>query len=286
MTVPHSRPSPSPASARDVSSGPQSVGRVIAILEYVVSRPEGATLTELAAHTGAPKTSLVGLCKALVAEDCLRRNSSGRYQPGQRIFALAMRATDGRELIELARPWLLELSKVTGETAVLGAIAPDDDVVVYLDKMESSQPIRYAVNVGERRELYCTAIGKILLAHFPTEKLERYLSTRPLTRYTDSTLCETQLLRAELERIRAEGIGHNRGERVRDANGVAAAVFGSDGRPVAGLLIAGPARRMESYLKRNEAAVRRAAAALTRALGGTVVDPPRRQRARTEKTPA
>jgi DNA-binding IclR family transcriptional regulator len=245
---------------------------VIAILEHVVSRPDGATLTELAAHTGAPKTSLVGLCKALVAEDCLRRNASGRYQAGQRIFALAMRATDGRELIELARPWLLELSRITGETAVLGAMAPDDDVVVYLDKMESSQPIRYAVNVGERRELYCTALGKTLLAHFPAERLDRYLSTRPLVRYTDSTLCEAPQLHAELDRIRTQGIGHNRGERVRDADGVAAAVFGADGRPVAGLLIAGPARRMEAHLKRNEAAVRRAAAALTRALGGSVAE--------------
>jgi len=259
---------------------------VIAILEHVVSRPEGATLTELAAHTSAPKTSLVGLCKDLVSEDCLRRNSAGRYQAGQRIFALAMRATDGRELIELARPWLLELSKVTGETAVLGAIAPDDDVVVYLDKMESSQPIRYAVNVGARRELYCTAIGKTLLAHFPAEKLERYLSSRPLARYTDSTLCDAQQLRAELDRIRAEGVGYNRGERVRDANGVAAAVFGADGQTVAGLLIAGPARRMESHLKHNEAAVRRAAAALTRALGGPVLELPRPQRARTAKVSA
>jgi len=255
-------------SARGAAGGPQSVGRVIAILEYLVARPDGATLAELAAHTQAPKTSLVGLCQALLAEECVRRNAAGRYLLGTRIFALAMRAVDGRELIELARPWLLELSTATGETAVLGALAPDEDVAVYLDKIECTQPIRYAVNVGERRELYCTSLGKVLLAHFGGERLERYLTTRALKRYTDTTICDVRRLRRELDQVRREGIGRNLGERVRDADGLAAPVFGPDGRVVAGLLIAGPSRRMQANQARNEAAVRETAAALTRALIG------------------
>ena len=76
-----------------------------------------------------------------------------------------MRARIGRELAALARPILVGLVEATGETAVLGALAPDADLAIYLDKVESANSIRYAVTVGER-ELYCTAMGKALLAHF------------------------------------------------------------------------------------------------------------------------
>ena len=71
-----------------------------------------------------------------------------------------MRAMAGRELAALARPILVGLVEATGETAVLGALAPDADLAIYLDKVESANSIRYAVTVGER-ELYCTAMERM-----------------------------------------------------------------------------------------------------------------------------
>ena len=48
--------------------GPQSVGRVVGVLEHLVAHAEGASLAELAQATEAPKTSLVGLLQALMHE--------------------------------------------------------------------------------------------------------------------------------------------------------------------------------------------------------------------------
>lgn len=249
-------------------AGPQSVGRVVAILEFLVTHPQGATLSELSAHTAAPKSSLVGLCSALLAESCLRRDLTGRYVVGPRVHALAMRAVAGRELTEIARPYLEELSRVAGETAVLGTIAADADVVVYLDKCEAASPIRYAVSVGERRDLHCTALGKVLLAHLPEKRQRACLTAAPLARYTPATMTDPARLLAMLRRVRAEGIARNHGERVADADGLAAPVFGADGSVVAGILIAGPSRRMTTHREVNEKHVRRVASALTLALGG------------------
>jgi len=259
---------PMPRSKGQPTAGPQSVGRIFLILEFLVANREGATLSELASFVGAPKTSLVGLLNAMVNDGGLRREASGRYVLGARIFALAMRAVAGRELSQLARPFLLELVETTGETAVLGTLADDADLVVYQDKVESANPIRYAVTIGERRELHCTALGKVLLAHLPPKRLERFLASGPLPRFTLRTITGAAALRAELQRIRRDGIARTGGERVRDADGLAAPVFQGDGRVVAGLLIAGPSQRMEKNKARNEKALRECSAALTEILGG------------------
>ncbi len=250
------------------SAGPQSVGRVFSILDFLVANSDGATLSELAAFSDAPKTSLVGLLNAMVAEGCLRREASGRYVLGPRVHGLAMRTVAGRELPLLARPFLVELVRATGETAVLGVLAPDADLVLYLDRVESANPIRYAVAVGERRELHCTALGKLILAYFSADSLDRYFTMQPLQKFTESTITSASALKTELKRIRQQGMARTRAERVNDANGLAAPVFTSEGMMAAGLLVAGPSPRMRANQEANEAHLRKAAAALTELLGG------------------
>ncbi len=113
----------------------------------------------------------MGLLQGLTEEGCLLRDQAGRYRLGPRVRSLALRAAAGEDLALLARPALAKLVEATGETAVLGCFAPEGDMAVYLDRIESHNSIRYAVAVGERRELYCTAMGKVLLAHFPPVRL-------------------------------------------------------------------------------------------------------------------
>lgn len=248
--------------------GPQSVGRVIAILECVASGREGTSLAELVAHTQAPKTSLVGLLTALVQEGCLRRDASGRYLLADRIHGLAARIGGRQELAGLARPFLRELMLQTGETVVLGVPAGDDDVVVYIDKVESDNPVRYTITVGERREMFCTAMGKALLAYAPADQLRRVLSPRSLRRFTPSTIVSAATLRDELDDIRANGIARTRNERVEGASGLAATVFGPEGEAVAAILVAGPSQRMLAHQRSIERRLAEAARSVTLSLGG------------------
>ena len=225
---------------RPPRAGPQSVGRIFAILDAIAGLRGGATLSELARIARAPKTSLVGLLAGLTQEGCLLRDAGGRYTLGPRVHALASRTMQGKDIIAQARPVLQRLVEETGETAVIGALAPDADLAVYLDKVESPNPIRYAVTVGERRELYCTAMGKVLLGHFPPARLREYLRTTPRERWTSTTLTSATDLLAEAARIRREGIARTSGERVAGASALAAPVFGQDGSVAAVLLVAGP----------------------------------------------
>ena len=245
------------------------MGRIISILETLANSGAGNTLSELAANTGAPKTSLVGLLSGLTAEGCLVRDETGRYTLGPRFLSLAMQTMAGRELITMARPILTNLMETTGETAVLGALAPDADLAYYLDKVESTSSIRYAVTVGERRELYCTVVGKLLLAYFEPHHLKAYLKLAPRQQFTATTITGARELRAELARIRKDGMARSADERVIGASGVSAPVFSADGKVLAAVLIAGPSERIHANADINETAVLQAARECTRLLGGT-----------------
>jgi IclR family transcriptional regulator, acetate operon repressor len=248
--------------------GPQSVGRILTILDSLASLRSGATLSELAEQTGAPKTSLVGLLAGMVEEGCLVRDEAGRYLLGPRFLSLAMRALAGRELTEIARPVLVNLAEASDETAVLGALAPDASMAVYLDKVESPNPIRYAVTVGERREMHCTAIGKVLLAWLGSDELASFLKSETLNAYSLRTIVDKKALKKELVAIRKAGVAFTRDELVMGASGIAAPILDNDGNIAAVLLVAGPTDRFQPKLKSHEQLVRQAAEECTRLIGG------------------
>ncbi|MEH6401932.1 MAG: IclR family transcriptional regulator [Sneathiella sp.] len=251
-----------------VRGGPQSVGRIFAILDVLSTSVNGASLSELAILTNAPKTSLVGLLVGLRDEKCLVRDESGRYSLGPRFLSLAMRAVSGRELTKLVRPAMEKLMEKTGETAVLGELAEDAKLAVYLDRVESNNPIRYAVAVGERRELHCTSIGKVLLAHFSSDKIERYLKTMKPEIFTKKTVATPNQMRNDISRILEEGLAITSDERVVGASGVAAPVYGSEGNVIAAIAVAGPTDRFLANVSSHKKFVREAAAECTRLAGG------------------
>jgi len=257
-----------PASTTAARGGPQSVGRIFAILDVLSASPKGESLSELAVRTNAPKSSLVGLLTGLTDEKCLVRDEAGRYSLGPRFISLAMRAVSGRELTKLMRPAMEKLVELTGETAVLGALTEDTKLAIYLDRVESNNPIRYAVAVGERRELHCTAIGKVLLAHFPSDQIEQHFKSLKPEIFTDKTVTNSDQMRQAISRILEEGLAITSDERILGASGVAAPIYGSDGEVIAAIAVAGPTDRFLANVSLHKKFVREAAAECTRLAGG------------------
>src|SRR5688572_5089 len=98
----------------------------------------------------------------MIESGYVTRDEAAMYRVGPNLFSLATRVIGGMKLPALLRPSLARLVEATGETALVGQLAPDADVVVYVDKAESTNPVRYTVPIGERRELYASAMGKLL----------------------------------------------------------------------------------------------------------------------------
>ncbi len=139
---------------------------------------------------------------------------------------------------------------------------------MYIDKVESQSPLRYSVSLGEQRELYSSAAGKLLLAFMSKPRRDAYLDQNPLVQFTPATITSRAELVKQLEQIRKQGFSFSAGERVENADAIAAAVrHGSD--VLAVLVHAGPSVRMRAGRTVLIQRVRRAAQRLSERLSAT-----------------
>jgi DNA-binding IclR family transcriptional regulator len=249
------------------ASGHRAANRVVDILELVAASRDGLALREVSTRLEAPKSSLLPLLRTLAARGYLEQERSGEYRLGPRALELGRGSPARRELQEVARPTLVELMRRSGETVFLGALAGDGLSVVYVDKVESEQIIRYAAGIGDRRPLHATSSGKVMLAYLPDAQREATLRALTLTRHTERTVTSVASLRAALEEIRRAGACVSLDELVRGASGVSAPIFDGDGRLVGACTIAGPTERMRSRLRPLATEARAAARAISAHLG-------------------
>jgi len=252
----------------------RAAGRVVDILELVVRTHEGLPLRELSAQLEAPKSSLLPLLRTLTARGYLEQGALGAYRLGPKAFELGMASPAHRAWPEIARPALRELMQRTGETVFLGSLGGDGTVVVFLDKVESEQVIRYTAGVGDRRALHATSSGKVILAFLPAPERERILRALPLKRYTDRTVTSLPALRAALEEVRQTGVCVNLDELAVGAAGIAAPIFDRDGHVAGACAIGGPTDRVRPRLKPLAAEVKATARAISALLGHRIGPPP------------
>ena len=178
-----------------------------------------------------------------------------------------MGSHDHRGLPEIARPALRALMQRTGETVFLGTLSGDGTAVVFIDKVDSDQVIRYTGGVGERRALHATSSGKVLLSFLPPSRREKILRALPLTRYTDRTLTSLPALRAGLDEVRRSGVCFNLDELAVGAAGIAAPIFDRDGQVVGACAIGAPTDRVRLRLKILAGEVKAAARTISACLG-------------------
>lgn len=223
---------------------PQSVLRVIGILELLSGTATGETLSSLARALHAPKNSLVTLLAGLIDAGYVTRDEQARYRIGPASFALGSRLTGGTKLPGLVRPALQRLVDATGETAIAGVLSPAEDSMIYVDKSESRNPMRYTAAVGEHRELYCTALGRLALAYMTPELQQRCLASLKLEPVTGSTITSRRALTSVLRQVRASGVSVVSDERIVGASGIAAPLLSPAGKFIAGIAIIGPSPRI------------------------------------------
>jgi DNA-binding IclR family transcriptional regulator len=154
----------------------------------------------------------------------------------------------------IAAPYLEVLRDKTNETAYLATLT-NDWSVLYLDQCVSSQPVGVMLHSpGMTIEMYCTGLGKTLVAHQPETEIKRWLDTHEMPPRTPNTLSDPAAFLAELAAIRQRGYGIDNGERSLSIRCVAAPIRNAHGKVVAAISVAGPVDRMPDPLIGSEIA--------------------------------
>ena len=225
-----------------------SVDRALVILEYLGTQSKEVGVRELGQAIGLSKSSVHRILQTLRARGFVKWNpDNARYSLGMRAFEVGCGILRSMEAHAVAKPYLEQLVNALGETAFLGVI--DEAELVYIDKIDGRRSVRMIADIGARRPLHCTAIGKALLAHIDRAELDRIMAARPLARQTKNTITDPDALRAELEKIRRQGYAEDNEEMEEGLYCVGAPLFNYSGRPVAAISVAIPKIGQQSINK-------------------------------------
>lgn len=177
--------------------------RAVQILEFLGSRCEPATITEVAGALGLAKSSVSNLITTLEAAGMVRRLSRG-WSLGYKVLELGQSMLASTSLAsEFARATRV-LPTLSNETALLAVL--DGMEVVYLARHDGTQPIRLASDIGKRMPASVTALGKSMLAALSEAELNARLDgLHTLPRPTKRAFRTVTELRRDLDAIRQRG---------------------------------------------------------------------------------
>lgn len=246
--------------------GDKTLTKGLAILDVLARRKNPAGVSDIGKELGLTKSNVHRLLQTLQHLEFVRQESGGsRYELTTKIWEISQNYRANFDLLKVSRPYLLDLSeKSDGETVHLSIL--DGAEVVFVDKVEGSQPIRAYSMIGGRAPAYATATGKALLSAVDPSKMQELIgSFHPFTSKTVKTFEE---LEQRLSRTRVEGFAINYGEWRDGVGGVAAPIRGSDGHVIAAIGISGPVERLsEDVLEQSGALVIKIASAISFGMG-------------------
>lgn len=248
---------------------PQSVTRVIRILEELCASAEPMSLADLSRSLELPKSSLSALLRGLAAENFVVA-SEGAWRLGPGAFGLGSALTEARRRFQssdLIRDGMRRLAERSGETALFGVLDEEAQMMTYVDVVESRNAVRFAVSVGDRRPLYATAGGRVLLASRDDGEVAAYLEglrAEKLTTGTETTLAK---LTASISSARKAGVAQTIDQAAEGVTGTAAVIRDAEGAVLGALVVAAPTSRLQDRLDLLAQLVRDEAAAISRSLG-------------------
>lgn len=248
------------------STAVQTVDRLVKIIDSFSSSRRSWTLTDLSEYLDLPKSTLHRFLRSLEAHGIVRQEEdSKQWHLGYRLLVWGSLAEKSTALQDVARPVMRNLTRETGETTILTVYQSHE--VICVEKVESSHPVRLALEVGVRRPPHAGASSKALMAFLSEDEIEDIVRSQGLPRLCVNTITDRDELYAELARIREQGYAQSVEETDLGAWGVATPIRGWDGEVIAAIGLAGPIPRFgdelaRRYVARCEEAAKRISSAL------------------------
>lgn len=220
-----------------------SVARTFALIE-LLARRGSLGMRAISRELGIPTGSTHRLLAELADERIVERTELGDWKLSYRLVQLAGIQLERISLPSLARPVLEQLAAETRETAFLAV--PSGDEIVYLDKVQTDMQLQLNVELGTRRPMYCTGLGKAILAFLPEPRQRQLLARGTFVPYTPNTITDPMLLSVELQRTRERGYAVDREEIIPGVHCIAVPLLDHTNRAVGAISIAGTSPRLES----------------------------------------
>ncbi len=222
----------------------KSLGRALKVLEcFSIEQPE-LGVSEIAKMLGMQKSTVFNILATYQKAGYIVQNpKTTKYYLGLKALHLSYIINNHLGLRDTFLPYLSRIAEQANEVCYFGI--PDTPEVLYLEAVYPVTQIQTRNILGERAPMYCTGLGKAMLAFMPEAQLEQVLA-KEMRSFTNFTLCDPKVLRANLEEIRLNGYAIDNMEHEYGVRCVAVPVFGADGSVAAAVSVSGPSLRFDS----------------------------------------
>src|SRR5437660_4747209 len=243
-----------------------SLQRGLLLLQLFAQSERGLTAKQVTKLSGLPFSTVHRFLVNLETAGYLNCSGEGVYYLGVACFEVGQAAVGQLDIRRLSLPCLQELNQQTRETIHLtvrhGLFA------VYVEKLDSPEQLRIHSRIGASVPLYCTAVGKVMLAFTPQEEREKLLRQLELKRLTPNTVGNMQELRTELYRVEKNGYACDLEEHELHIRCIADPIWDQNAGIHASLSITAPMVRMPvSRLRQLAPLIQQAGLRISRELG-------------------
>lgn len=216
----------------------QTLDRTFDIIELLATAPKGMGVTEIGQKLGLHKSTVFRLINALVQRGYLEKDqNTGLYKIGLKFVEISSLHLQQIELKTEAAPFMRHLTEVTGQVTHLAIL--DETEVVYIEKIEVIQSLRMYSQIGKRLPVYCSALGKAILAGQNSDYQERIAKKMDYTRHTENTITNPGEFMNELEKTRQRGWAIDNEEHEPGIRCIAAPIKDFTGKVIAAISITG-----------------------------------------------
>ncbi|WP_423999083.1 IclR family transcriptional regulator [Haloarcula salina] len=212
---------------------------------------DGAGVTELAQHLDVPKSTIHNYLSTLEQEEYVVKHD-GVYEVGLRFLELGAYARHHRKLFRIAKPEVDRLAEETGELANI--LVEEHGRGSYLYRARGDKAVRVKAHVGTRVPLHTTALGKAILAHLPTERVDEIVDRHGLGGEPPKAIETREELADALADVRDRGVAFDDEERLEGLRCVAAPVLNHDHEVIGAISVSGPTNRFRGERFREELA--------------------------------
>lgn len=178
--------------------------RVVQIMDLLTEHEEGLTLSEIVKSLSLPKTSVFDIVHTLRGIHMLRL-SNKRFTIGFHAYKIGCSYIMSKDLYSVAKESLTHLAEEVQLSVSL--ILYEDGVLNYVYQ---HNPLNSYVNtrpVDMNDAMHASASGKVILANLPVEEQQVILKNMVLTKFTDKTILDKEILGEELEQTKKRGYG-------------------------------------------------------------------------------
>lgn len=229
---------------KDSNGSVQSIDRVLDILEVLSAAPQGLALSDLAAATSLHASTAHRLLASLASRGYVRKDpESGKYRLTLRLYEISRRVSTVLDLFSASKPLLEALANDVKE--IVHLVERDGSDVVYLHKFEPLlRPISITSSVGLHNPMYCTGVGKSIMAYLPEKDALSIWNDTQVIQFTPKTITTWEALQEDLSHVRERGYAIDDEEHDLGVRCIAAPIYNWNGTPVGAMSISGPVARI------------------------------------------